>query len=168
MERVIGKWTFVRRNFLIKLILSLVCLVLCTQHVGFYQGCPIENHLVYSFLHVNLFHLLINLMVLWSIKNKIDVTLSFVAAVAASFLPMFVTEPTMGLSGFLFSAFGIMWGKTGRWKEAVKKAMPFILFTMAVPNVNGLLHFWCFFLGYCCSFLWIKIIYIWKRKYGNQ
>lgn len=107
-------------------------------------------------------------MVLWSIKNKIDVTLSFVAAVAASFLPMFVTEPTMGLSGFLFSALGIMWGKTGRWKEAAKKAMPFILFTMAVPNVNGLLHFWCFFLGYCCSFLWIKIIYIWKRKYGNQ
>lgn len=92
-------------------------------------------------------------MVLWSIKNKIDVTLSFVTAVAASFLPMFVTEPTMGLSGFLFAAFGVMWGKTGRWREAVKKAMPFILFTMAVPNINGLLHFWCFWLGYSIGFL---------------
>ena len=153
MERVIGKWNFVRRNFLIKLILSLVCLFLCTQHVGFYQGCPIENHFIYSFFHVNLFHLLINLMVLWSIKNKIDVTLSFVAAVAASFLPMFVTEPTMGMSGFLFSALGIMWGKTGRWKEAAKKAMPFILFTMLLNDVNGLLHFWCFWLGYSIGFL---------------
>lgn len=153
MERVIGKWNFVRRNFLIKLILSLVCLFLCTQHVGFYQGCPIENNFVYSFFHVNLFHLLINLMVLWSIKNKIDVTLSFVAAVAASFLPMFVTEPTMGLSGFLFSALGIMWGKTGRWKEAAKKAMPFILFTMLLNDVNGTLHLYCFWLGYSIGFL---------------
>ena len=92
-------------------------------------------------------------MVLWSIKNKIDVTLSFVAAVAASFLPMFVTEPTMGLSGFLFATFGIMWGKTGRWKEAAKKAMPFILFTMLLNDVNGLLHFWCFWLGYSIGFL---------------
>lgn len=153
MERVIGKWNFVRRNFLIKLILSLVCLVLCTKHVGFYQGCPIENHFAYSFFHVNLFHLLINLMVLWSIKNRIDVTLSFVAAVSASFLPMFVTEPTMGLSGFLFSALGIMWGKTGRWKEAAKKAMPFILFTMLLNDVNGTLHLYCFWLGYSIGFL---------------
>ena len=153
MERVIGKWTFARRNFLIKLILSLVCLFLCTQHVGFYHGCPIENHFAYSFFHVNLFHLLINLMVLWSIKNKIDVTLSFVAAVAASFLPMFVTEPTMGLSGFLFSALGIMWGKTGMWKEAAKKAMPFILLTMLLNDVNGTLHLYCFWLGYSIGFL---------------
>ena len=153
MERVIGKWNFVRRNFLIKLILSLVCLVPWTQQVWFYHGCPIEHHFVYSFFHLNLFHLLINLMVLWSIKNRIDVTLSFVAAVASSFLPMFVTEPTMGLSGFLFSAFGIMWGKTGRWKEAAKKAMPFILFTMLLNDVNGLLHFWCFWLGYSIGFL---------------
>jgi hypothetical protein len=92
-------------------------------------------------------------MVLWSIKNKIDVTLSFVAAVAASFLPMFVTEPTMGLSGFLFAAFGIMWGKTGRWKEAAKKAMPFILFTMLLNDVNGTLHLYCFWLGYSIGFL---------------
>lgn len=92
-------------------------------------------------------------MVLWSIKNKIDVTLSFVAAVVASFLPMFVTEPTMGMSGFLFAAFGIMWGKTGRWKEAAKKVIPFILFTMLLNDVNGLLHFWCFWLGYSIGFL---------------
>ena len=48
---------------------------------------------------------------------------------------------------------GIMWGKTGRWKEAAKKAMPFILFTMLLNDVNGLLHFWCFWLGYSIGFL---------------
>lgn len=77
---------------------------------------------------------------------------SLAVASAASLLPMYVSQPTMGLSGFLFASFGLMWGRTGRWKEALKKAMPFILFTMILSNVNGLLHFWCFVLGYIVAY----------------
>lgn len=66
---------------------------------------------------------------------------------------MYVNEPTMGLSGFLFAAFGLMWGKTGRAKDAAKTVMPFILGTMIFPDVNGLLHLYCFWLGFIVGFL---------------
>ena len=152
MEKITGKWTFVRRNFRTKLVLSIICLVLCTCHVGFYPGCPWQNHILYSFFHVNGFHLAVNLLVLWQIKNDMKPVTSLAVASVASLLPMYVSQPTMGLSGFLFSSFGLIWGRTGRWKEALKKAMPFIICTMAVPNINGLLHFYCFVLGYIVSY----------------
>lgn len=147
MDEISGK-IFVRQNLLARIVLSVICLVCYIWHIGFYEGCPWWNHLAYVFCHANIFHLAINLMVLWSIKNKINVIEAIVIAFAASFLPMYVSEPTMGLSGFLFAAFGCMWGKTGRWKDATKKVIPFILITMVMPNVNGLLHFYCFLLGY--------------------
>ena len=134
-------------------MLSIICLVLCTWHVGFYPGCPWQNHILYSFFHVNGFHLAVNLLVLWQIKNNMKPVTSLAVASVASLLPMYVSQPTMGLSGFLFASYGLMWGRTGLWKEALKKAMPFIICTMAVPNVNGLLHFWCFWLGYSIGFL---------------
>ena len=112
-----------------------------------------EYHIIYSFFHVNVFHLAVNLLVLWQIKNRLTPVKAFMVAVAASMLPMYVREPTMGLSGFLFAQFGILWGRTGRWKEAAKKAMPFILFTMLLNNVNGLLHLYAFSIGYIIEYL---------------
>ena len=135
------------------MVLSLACIGGYFLHTGFYDGCPWWNHLVYSFCHANVFHLCINMMVLWSIRNKIPLAEALGVAVVASFLPMYVDGATMGLSGFLFAAFGTMWGRTGRWKDAFVKAMPFIVCTMIVPNVNGLLHLYAFWLGYMVGFL---------------
>lgn len=148
-------------SFRLKAFLSLICIVLCTWHIGFYHGCSWENHLLYSFFHVNGFHLAINLLVLWQIKGRISPVKAFAVAVAASYLPMFVTEPTMGLSGFLFAVFGVMWGRTGRWKDAIRKAGPFILFTMLLNNVNGCLHLYCFVIGYLMEWF---IIYIERKR----
>ena len=78
-------------SFRLKAFLSIICIVLCTCHIGFYHGCPWENHLLYSFFHVNGFHLAINLLVLWQIKGRISPVKAFAVAVAASYLPMFVT-----------------------------------------------------------------------------
>lgn len=158
MERNITTRMFTERNVLVKLTVTVLCLVCLMFHIGFYAGCPWWNHFAYSFCHANIFHLAINLLVLWGIKNQIPVAKSFIIAVVASFLPMYVSDSTMGLSGFLFAAFGILWGKTGRWIDAAKKALPFILCTMIVPNVNGLLHLWCFILGYIfeCFIVYIR------------
>lgn len=153
MGRNTETWTCVSRNWQVKLILSLACLAGYFQHMGFYEGCPWWNHFAYSFCHANLWHLAVNLMVLWSIRNRIPIAEAFGVAVAASFLPMYVSESTMGLSGFLFGCFGCMWGKTGRWKDAFVKAMPFIVCTMIMPNVNGLLHLYAFWLGYIVAFI---------------
>lgn len=141
------------RHHAVKLAITSACLAGYFLHVGFYADCPWWNHLAYSFCHANLFHLAINMLVLWNVRNRISVVESLAVAVVASFLPMYVDGSTMGLSGFLFAAFGIIWGKTGRWKDAFVKAMPFIVCTMIVPNVNGLLHLWCFWLGYLVGFL---------------
>lgn len=153
MEKTTEILSCVKRNTNTKLAISILCLVLYSFKFGFYDGCELENYVLYSFSHANVFHLLINLIVLWSIKNKIRPFMSLSIALVASTLPMYVSEPTMGLSGFLFASFGQMWGKTGRWLDATKKAMPLILFMMLLPNVNGILHlytFWIgFFIGYC-------------------
>lgn len=136
------------RNRRLNLALTVLCLIGYSFHIGFYHGCPWWRHIAYCFSHANVWHLIINLYVLWSIRNKVSFIPAFVIAFVASYLPMYVDKPTMGLSGFLFAAFGIMWGKTGRWKEATRKVMPFVLCTMILPNVNGLLHLWCFWIGY--------------------
>lgn len=137
----------------IKITLSVVSLACLLWHAGFYAGCPLVNHAAYTFCHTNVFHLAINLTALWSIKNKIDIIPSLLIAIAASFLPMYVSAPTMGMSGFLFAAFGLMWGKTGRMKDAAKTVMPFIVTTMIFPNINGLLHLYCFWTGYAAGFV---------------
>lgn len=108
------------------------------------------------FCHANIFHLLINLAALWSIRNKVSIIASLLVAILSTTLPTSVREPTMGLSGFLFAVFGIMWGETGRVKEAARKVMPFIVITMMFPNINGMLHLYCFWIGYIVGFLKAK------------
>lgn len=153
MEKVIVSKTLGRKGNLTKAILSILCLVCLPLHIGFNEGCPWWNHILYSFSHVNIFHLTINLIVLWNVRNKLRPIQSFVIAVAASFLPMYASAPTMGISGLLFASFGQMWGRTGRLFEAAKKAMPFILCTMIIPNVNGLLHLYAFCIGYFFGYI---------------
>lgn len=144
-------------NWPTKLVISLACLLGCFFHIGFYEGCPWWCRLDYSFCHANWFHLGVNLLVLWSIRNRIAVVESLAVAIVASFLPMYVSETTMGLSGFLFAAFGWMWGKTGMWKEAFRRVLPVIGCTMVMPRVNGLLHLYCFALGFFISFCIYKM-----------
>lgn len=142
------------RNLASKVILTILCLLGLCWHEGFYNGCPWLNHIAYSFSHANIFHLAVNLIVLWSIKNKIQTVPALLIAIIASYLPMYVSSPTVGLSGFLFAAFGIMWGKTGRLLDAVKKVMPFIIITMLIPNMNGLLHLYTFGLGFIIGYIY--------------
>lgn len=91
-------------------------------------------------------------MVLWGIKNKLRPFVAIPIAIISSFLPMYVSEPTMGLSGYIFAELGLMWGNTERWKDAIKKVLPIILVTMLIPNINGLLHFYAFFIGLMFSY----------------
>lgn len=114
---------------------------------GFTNESGVVSHLVYSFQHANIWHLLCNLLALWLIRNKIDIAPAYCIAFAASYLPMFVVAPTLGLSGLLFAIFGIMWGKTGKAMSALKAGMPTIVITFFLPQVNGLLHLYCYAAG---------------------
>ena len=136
-----------------KFMLTALCVMLYFWHVGFTADSPWQTHVMFHFCHANVFHLAINLMVLWQIQNRIPVVEALLVSFLASYLPMYVTAPTMGLSGFLFAAFGIMWGRVGRPLEASRAALPFIIITMLFPDVNGLLHLYAFILGYVFSYV---------------
>lgn len=140
-----------------KLLITVLCVAFYTTHIGFDADSGWGEHLIYNFCHVNVFHLVINLMVLWQIRNKIEVGASLLVAFSASYLPMYVTEPTMGISGFLFAAFGIMWGKTGMFKKAMKAGLPFIILTMLLPSVNGLLHLYCYLIGFVIGTIYNRL-----------
>lgn len=139
------------RNLSDKIGLTLLCLAFYACHIGFLSGSSWQHHVLFSFCHANVFHLLVNLWVLWQTQNRIPVIGGLLVSIAASYLPMYVAEPTMGLSGFLFASFGIMWGRIGRPFGAVKAVLPFMLLTMLLSHVNGLLHLYSFVIGYACS-----------------
>lgn len=101
--------------------------------------------------------MLCNLFVLWSIRNKMNVIAAYVIAVAASWMPMFSDTPTVGLSGLLFALFGIMWGETGLLWKCVKTGVPVIIIMMLFPNVNGLLHLYCYMAGFIIGLIVRKI-----------
>ena len=145
-------------NLYSKVFLTGVCCIttLLGIKLGFVQGSGIVGHFAYSFCHANIWHLIINLCVLWKLKNYINPASSYMIAVLVSFLPMYVTEPTMGLSGFLFASIGQMWAKANDAKGMCKVVLPFILITMLVPNVNGLLHLYAFFVGYFYKLILFK------------
>ena len=62
--------------------------------MGFQADGNLIPHLTYSFQHANLWHMLANLFVLWSINQRMNVVSGYLVAVAASFLPMFTDKPT--------------------------------------------------------------------------
>lgn len=64
---------------------------------------------------------------------------------------------TVGLSGFLFASFGLMWGKTGMVALSVKTVLPFIVLTIILPQTNGMLHLYCFVLGFLLEYLYTRI-----------
>lgn len=153
----------IRANIKDKIIILTICLLLYpfSAVIGFSDNGSWYGHFVYMFGHANIFHFIINVSVLFSLQNKIRIYPSYFISVLASFLPMYVQEPTVGLSAFLFSSMGQMWGRTGRWKDAIRKAGPFILFTMLLNNVNGCLHLYCFVIGYLMEWF---IIYIERKR----
>ena len=144
----------------VKLLLTTLSVVLLTagsRLEGFSAHGGLLPHFTYSFLHANVWHMAANLLVLWGVRQRMNVAVGYVIAVAASWMPMWADKPTVGMSGMLFAMFGIMWGKTGRWKEYLKAGMPVILIMMLIPNVNGLLHLYCYILGFVFSFLRFKV-----------
>lgn len=160
MVRISDMAKYMAVDVRVKLLLTTLSIVLLTagsRLEGFSAHSGLLPHFTYSFLHANVWHMAANLFVLWGVRQRMNVAVGYAIAVAASWLPMWADKPTVGMSGMLFAMFGIMWGKTGRWKEYLKAGMPVILIMMLIPNVNGLLHLYCYILGFVFSFIRFKV-----------
>lgn len=134
---------------IVKVALSVLLLAsyLLLPQFAFPDG-GVCGHLLYSLSHANIFHLLANLLCLWMIRCPLHLLVAFVVAVLCSFLPCFVSEPTMGFSGVLFAVIGISWGRAHRFKDMIWKNKWFLVVPMFIPHVNAFIHLYCLIGGY--------------------
>lgn len=122
-----------------------------------FPGGGIEGYMLYSISHANIWHLLANILCLWMIPCPLHLLVSFLLAALCSFLPCFVTEPTMGFSGVLFSMVGISWGMTGRFRDMLWKNKWFLVIPIFVPHVNAFIHLYCIVVGYLAGVVYGRL-----------
>ena len=132
-----------------RLLLSLflvVCYFLPIE--GFTWGGSLGGHVFYMLGHVNIFHLMANILCLVVIRCPLRLFESLLCAFICSYLPCFTHEETLGFSGVLFAMVGISWGRVNRFKEMFTRNWFWILLPLIIPHVNGFLHLYCLLLGY--------------------
>lgn len=113
-----------------------------------YPGHGLLGHFVYVFCHANIWHLAANLLCFWLIPCRLRIVSAYALSVLCSFLPCFVSEETLGMSGILFATVGMSWGVVGRFKDMVWRNKWFLLIPLFLPHVNALLHLYCLLGGY--------------------
>ena len=133
-----------------KVIVSLLVVVwyFLMPQFGFTGAWDLRPHLLYPLCHANVWHLLANVLCLWMIPSESHLLTAFVCSVLCSYLPCFVTEPTMGLSGVLFAIVGISWGKVRRFRDMFWKNRWFLIIPVFIPHVNAFIHVYCLVAGY--------------------
>lgn len=144
-----------------KLVVStfLVLWWLLAPQLGFPEGGTL-GHSFYSFSHANVWHLLANMVCLWMIPCELHLLSVYVVAVLCSYLPCFISEPTVGFSGVLFAIVGMSWGKVGRFRDMLWKNKWWLVVPIFIPHVNALLHVYCLVGGYLVGRL--------RRSYNIQ
>ena len=117
------------------------------------------SHFFYPFSHANVFHLLANLVALLTFRKNVGIV-AYIAAVAASFLPMDSTA-TMGLSAVLFAHIGATWAYSAGLYPMCRRILPFAVLIGLLPGVNFFIHIYSLFLGYIIMY----IVYLLKLKF---
>lgn len=145
-----------------RLWIGLVCILsIFRGRVCFYDGCSLLERLLYCFSHANVFHLAANMICLYMVRVKSwDWGVCYLIGVLCTFLPCpvwswgemgFVNIPSCGLSGVLMAAIGILWGRSkarGKMRLMMRYVILPVVLTGLLPNMNALVHLWCFSLGY--------------------
>ena len=107
-----------------------------------------SDHFLYPLSHANIWHLSANILCLWMIKTDIHLIPCYIISVICSFIPCFVSEPTMGFSGILFAMVGISWGRVHRLKDMVWRNKWYLIIPLFIPHVNAFIHLYCMIGGY--------------------
>ncbi len=125
---------------------------------GYMSDSPWWTHLTFHFAHGNIFHLAVNMLVVFlllpypsSPSHKsyhwLLWPLSYFIATACSFL-ISTPKPTVGLSGMLFAYYGIIFLKDGpQWKPLLHTIIYMAVSCLFVTRMAVGLHFICLFMG---------------------
>ena len=123
--------------------------------LGVTCGCPWWHHITFHFVHGNIFHFAVNLLVLWvychnvSFRTK-DWLMAFAVATASSFL-IPTSTPLVGLSGILMYLYGLLLPRIWSNRKARLTTYAFIIVSIASLWFNQaaavLFHAICTLLG---------------------
>lgn len=120
----------------------------------------VANHMLFSFFHANIFHLLGNLLCLVMLKGRMHVAADFVSAVVASFMPVIFIPalspslPVCGFSAVLFAEVGIRFGRSEQFMRMIKASWLFFTIIFFVPKIVMGIHLYAMIIGYLIG-LWV-------------
>lgn len=128
----------------------------------YYPDAPLPNFLLYHFFHVNIFHLLANLLALWYFKPRpTTILVSYIIATLCAYIDtLIIPTTTCGLSAFLFAAFA---RRYVAWKENIWKMVAIVLLTGIIPTLNWHIHLLSFIMSYV---VWLIIYHL--RSYNSH
>ena len=116
----------------------------------------LEEHLLFSFSHANIFHLAANILCMWMIKLRLRLPLTLAISFVCSYLPQWSiwgAEPILGFSGVLFAAVGVEWGRARQFRRMLRYVLiPTIVFGL-FPHIALTFHIYTLLLGYAAGFI---------------
>lgn len=137
-------WIRTYYSFLIVSVALLLLFVFDVPRLSLSSDSPIWHRLVYHFFHGNVFHLLANLLALYSVsKARLSRSALLTSFVVACLVPA-TDNPVVGLSGFLFAVMGIVYGyhlpspKSIQWAVVsyIVSAVPMLFTTLVAVEVH--------------------------------
>lgn len=122
---------------------------------GMYEGMNWYARFTYQFLHISIWHLLINIWNLWGITTTYKIRIwHLVTAYLISASPFFYGDiPTVGLSGMCFSLMGIIWYQVLHTKLYHCWIIGFIFIGFLFPGTAARLHLYCYCIGFIIGWL---------------
>lgn len=144
-------------------ILAAFAVNLDNARLGNRAGCGIAPRLVYPFLHVSVFHAVLNGWAFLSLIFVYDITyrrllLAYLLAVCVpvdtlSLLSSSLAIPTVGLSGIIYVLFGSISFEVVRKRYYQMCMASYLFIGFFLPGTNALLHLWCYLCGFIVALL---------------
>lgn len=130
--------------------------------VGIYDGCRWYQHLTYQFFHANIFHLAINLYVMWLCvtRFKLSQRQMLMCFIISALTPATLSMPTIGASGIVYAMLGIINTMVAKKLRYAMWIAVYIAIS-ALFNCNWSIHLCCYALGFMSNsitLLWTRLI----------
>ena len=126
---------------------------------GLAATSPWWSGATYMFLHASFIHLGMNLWVLHQLLRHVSWKGLAAAFATGALIPGFclTAAPTVGMSGALFAAIGMMWYKFRDFRRSQAYfcaliALGFAAWALGAP-VNPFVHIWCYAIGFIIGIL---------------
>lgn len=132
-----------------KVAVALICIVcMFLPDTPTCRTAPMWTHLTYHFTHANIFHLLANLYVLWTMR-RVRWVPAYLISTLISLIP--ATE-VAGLSGLIFASYGVSCGIRNRLRTLLTLAVFAIVWGL-FPGVSLTIHILSLLIGFAYGYI---------------